>query len=143
MAKLFAAQMYAVGLSTVFLFPVGSGGMQDKLHSVFAGLYFIYHIVLFKYLKTTRPYQIGFYLSFGTFLYALKRVRNVETKYDFRAESNASSSASAAAPSKTLLPSKVVASLWWNEVVMMFSENTMFISFLLGMTSSLQHLLKR
>jgi hypothetical protein len=148
-AKIFAGQMYLVGLSTVYLFPVGSGGVLDQIHGAFAGLYFVYHVVLFKYLRTRTPYQVGFYASFATFLFALKNIRKMEVKYQFRSESNSKQKLKCddyEPSTKTTVqkdvPKNVRTKLWWNEFMLMISENTMFVSFLVGMTSSMTHLLR-
>ena len=131
-ARVFAGQMYMVGLSTVCFFPVGFGRVSDQIHGVCAGLYFVYHIVLFKYLQTQRIYQLGFYSSFGTFVYFLHRLRVLENKYNFKAEANQKQ--------KKELPLSVSKKIYQNELGMMITENTMFWSFLFGMTSGIRHL---
>jgi hypothetical protein len=133
LCKIFATQMYCVGFSTVYLFPVGAGGTSDLIHGACAGLYFIYHIVLFKYLRTTTPYKVGFYTSFALFLFSLSRIRRIEKNHQFRSESNAEGNKQ----QKRSLPPVIRRKLWWHELLLMVSENTMFVSFLLGMTSSL------
>ena len=127
MARTFAVQMYLVGFSTVYLFPVGQGGWRDQVHGALAGLYFIYHGVMFKYLRTTTPFQIGFYVSFFTFLVQLRQIRKLEVQYEFRTETNQKKNT-------------IRDTMWWHEFTLMLTENAMFISFLLGMTSSLKQL---
>ena len=138
-AKIFAAQMYLVGLSTVYFFPVGISEKKDQIHGSFAGLYFVYHIVLFKYLRTTFQYQMGFYVSFLSFVLFLKKIRAVEQQYDFKTESNNTLKSKT---QKKKLSKDISNSLFMYELGLMVTENSMFISFLLGMTSSLKHLLK-
>ena len=137
LCKGFSLQMYLTGFLTTYVFPVGFGGMYDQIHGACAGLYFIYHIVLFKYLRTTTPYRVGFYTSFGMFLYALFNIRQIEKIHQFRAESNKQTKEQK--EQKLLLDLLLIVrqKLWWHELVLMISENTMFLSFLLGMTSSL------
>ena len=135
MARTFAVQMYLVGFSTVYLFPVGQGGWRDQVHGALAGLYFIYHGVMFKYLRTTTPFQIGFYVSFFTFLVKLRQIRKLEVQYEFRTETNQKKNTT-----KRKMPVQIQNRLWWHELTLMLTENAMFISFLLGMTSSLKQL---
>ena len=134
-ARTFAVQMYLVGFSTVYVFPVGQGGWKDQVHGILAGLYFIYHGVMFKYLRTTTPFQFGFYVSFFTFLFNLRAIRKLEVEYDFRTETNQKNNTT-----KRKMPVQIQNKLWWHECGVMLTENSMFISFLLGMTSSLKRL---
>ena len=136
LARLFAAQMYCVGVVTLGICPVGASALQDQVHFIAAGLYFVYHCVLFEYVRTSRPYQAGFYASFAVFLAAVVKIRKLEARYCFRAEADEEGRTKYAASRAKLAP-ELRRQLWRFELVQMLSENAMFVSFLLGVTSGL------
>ena len=136
LARLFGLQMYCVGVVTLGICPVGASPLQDQVHFVAAGLYFVYHCVLFEYVRTRRTYQAGFYASFAAFLAAVAKIRSLEARHGFRAEADENSVSKSSGARAKLAP-RVRRQLWQCELVQMLSENAMFVAFLLGVTSGL------
>ena len=142
-AKVFAAQMYAVGLVVCYFAPVGQSRIQDTVHAIGAGLYFVYHCVLFDYVRTTALFRAGFYVSFACFLASLRRIRQIEDMYGFMTESDYFKGSKKGRQNALLMKEPVKRNLRWNKLLQMISENTMFLSFTLGMTSGLGKAHKR
>ena len=136
-ARVFAIQMYAVGLVVCFFAPVGQGPIQDKIHTVGAGLYFVYHCVLFEYMKTAFVYRAGFYASFYGFVRCLLNIRKVESDYGFINESDYYKGTEEEQRNTARMSKRVADKLWWQKLGQMVFENIMLLSFTVGMTSGL------
>jgi hypothetical protein len=143
LARGFAAQMYLLGLTTVGICPVGQGAVTDAVHGACAGCYFVCHCVLHWYVRTAGAFRAGFFGSFAAFLLALGRVRGMEKKFGFLAESDSRAGKPGdggdGATGRQLLQPEPRRLLFRYELAQMLCENGMFVSFLLGMTSGLPH----
>lgn len=137
-ARLFSAQMYMVGLVVCFFAPVGQGPLRDRIHTVCAGLYFVYHCILFEYMQTAAVFRAGFYASFYGFLHCLRNIRKVEADYGFLSESDWYTGTAQEQRNTARMNKKTAAQLWWQKLGQMIFENTMFLSFTVGMTSGLR-----
>ena len=172
MANLFAAQMFVTGISALWVFPIGVGPRVDAAHIAAASMYFVDHIFLFRFFRTAHRYRVWFYTSFASLLVALGRVRAIEKRYGFKAEpsvagaavpndsgglgradddgenpgwATAESAVQAAAGQgggKANMSSETRRRLWWNELAVMVSENSVFVAFVAGMTSGFANVSK-
>lgn len=139
-ARVFAAQMYAVGLVVCFIAPVGQGPVSDKIHALGAGLYFVYHCVLFEYMRTATAFRAGFYASFLGFLLCLRSIRKVESDYGFLTESDYYQGSAQEQRNVARMNRKTASKLWWHKLGQMIFENTMFLSFTVGMVPASKYL---
>ena len=73
LGRWFAIQMFATGVITTMVCPVGVSENSDTIHFVTAGLYMIDHHILFDFLNTRFPYRFGFYASFLIFAWSIMR----------------------------------------------------------------------
>jgi hypothetical protein len=129
LSLLFILQMFATGIVTTCLAPVGQGGgWLDQVHFVGALLYMLDHIVLFYYLGTTLPYRAVFYCSFVAMAASISAVKRLGLQPEQLEQRRDKLSA--------VLPARTLNKLYWCELVMC-SENLMFTGFITGMASGL------
>ena len=96
------------------------------------------HFVLFFLFGTTRSYRVGFWASFLCFGASLSMLRKMEKAYNIPSESEAVSSAARQKKLRSLLSPRQRLRVWLVELLVMLCENSLFISFVAGMTSGLR-----
>ena len=132
-----------VATGDIGICPVGQGAVTDAVHGACAGCYFVCHCVLHWYVRTAGAFRAVFFGSFAAFLLALGRVRGMEKKFGFLAESDSRAGKPGdggdGATGRQLLQPEPRRLLFRYELAQMLCENGMFVSFLLGMTSGLPH----
>jgi len=131
----FFLQMFATGVITTFVCTIGKGKLFDQIHTAGALLYMLDHHLLFYLLRTKWLYRLGFYLSFASMLcFASLRTRLLDgSLQDFSLDQVENKIKKGRKNIELVLKRK----LWWYDLMIMFFENSLFILFVVGMTSGL------
>lgn len=109
---------------------------EDLIHLVAATLYILDHVFLMELLNVGSIYQLCFHIFFA--LTALSQCWGVYVKRRAGIECKHSSSALEWRTTLARLQPQAQKELWWAEMSFMISENLIFTSFVLGLTSGLQ-----
>ena len=134
--SIFSKQMIATGIVATWLFPVGKSEAVDRVHFVTSALYMIDHICLLQLLGIRSIYKVGFYLSFLLMATALFFRKKMEQLARLPSEGDVDNNQLEALREMQLKgPAK--RKLWWLEGAVMFFENSLFFSFVSGMTSGM------
>ena len=91
-------------------------------------------------MRTATAFRAGFYASFLGFAYCLRSIRKVESDYGFLAESDYYQGSAQQQRNVARMNRKTASKLWWKELWLMIFENTLFLSFTVGMVPALKHL---
>ena len=137
MTKLFALQMFATGITSVVLCPLGKSETRNRIHAITAAMYMLDHFVLFDLFKTPRKFRYAFVASFLFFCYFLKRVKEFNKKHRLAAEGDDDSDVARRQNQIHSLDKTHRNSLFISELFVMIFENSMFLSFTGGMTIGL------
>ena len=135
LTKLFALQMFATGIVSVVLCPLGKSEKKNRIHAITAALYMIDHFVLFDLFKTPHKFRYAFVASFLFFCYFLRRVKEFNKKHQLAEEGD--NDVTRRRNQIRALNKKYQNSLFISELFVMLFENTMFLSFTGGMTKGL------
>jgi hypothetical protein len=132
----FSIKMFLSGLWTTVVFGLGSNQFSNMMHFFGAGLYMVDLTVLLKILKTRPMYRKIFYGSFLCLLASIGRLRRLEQGAKLPAEAESTTRDRAIRLAR--LPAKLQRSIFWCELLLMVSENTLLSSFVDGMPSGLK-----
>lgn len=123
--KAFSMQMFATGIVTTAICPLGKSELGDTIHAMAACLYMLDHHALFRILDAPVSYIRVFYGAFLGMLSAMT-VAKLQFKWD---ESN---------PAAQALLSSQSRLFWSLELVVMICENVLFQAFVSSMGSGLR-----
>ena len=128
-------QMFATGVVSTWICPIGRSVKIDTIHIVGSALYIIDHIVLMQVLRMKRIHQLGFYGCFALLVAALYRRKSLEKQHGLPSEGDVDNKELERAKSKLTLEDQ--RKLWWYELAVMIFENGVFVAFTTGITSGL------
>lgn len=134
-SRLFVAQMVLTGVITTMICRLGQGRLSDKIHFVGAAMYMIDHHILFYYLNTRPLYRGLFYGSFLLMSLAMAKKTLLEQAHNLSSEGECTNQDREKQLAR--VDKSVRQRLWWLELWVMLFENSLFASFVSGMTSRL------